>query len=124
MRFPTREFLDRLLAIGGAVVILIQVAFITSSRIDVSIVLVGIIVNQIGVWSLASRLLRERRTYALLRSEVRHFLGLVCQLNEHAVAGDAVKVEATHTSMLESVERMVPIAAIPEGQSVSERQTE
>ena len=114
MKFPTRDDLNRLLAVGGAVIILLQVAFITTSRLEVTVVLLGIVVNQVGVWGLASRLLPERRKYMLLRSEAKHLLGLVSQLNEYAVAGDRTKVEAIHRSMLESVDRMVPVAAVAE----------
>lgn len=115
MRTPTREDLDKLLAVGGVIAILLQVAFITSSRIDVTIVLAAILVNQIGVWSLASRLFPDRRKYMLLRTEVRQFLGLVTELNELAVAGESEKIEATREAMLESVDRMIPVAAIPIG---------
>lgn len=115
MRAVTREDLNRLMAVGGAVVILLQVAFITSSRLEVTVVLTGILINQIGVWGLASRLMPERRKYMLLRAEVRHFLGLVTKLNESAVAGDDQKLQITRSAMLESVERMVPVAGIEEG---------
>jgi len=44
-----RSAFDKSLALGGVIVILLQVLLIANTRLQVAIVLKGILVNQIGV---------------------------------------------------------------------------
>ncbi|NIR42875.1 MAG: hypothetical protein GWN99_03230 [Gemmatimonadetes bacterium] len=108
----SRSALHNTLALGGVVVILLQTLYIAYDRIQVAIILAGIIINQIGVWGLANKLLPERRVYLELRAEVDSFIGMVRELNSQAVQGDQVAVDQTKTNMHESVERMAEVAAI------------
>lgn len=107
-----RSTLNNVLALGGVVIILLQTLMIAYQRIEVAIVLAGIMINQIGVWGLANKLLPERRVYLQLRAEVNRFIGLVRQLNASAVADDDPEVESTKALMHESIERMVSVAAV------------
>ena len=100
------------LALGGVIVILLQTLFLANVRIEVMVILAGIMVNQVGVWGLANKLLPERRVYLELRAEVDRFIGFVRQLNASAVAEDEPKVDSTKELMHESVERMVSVAAV------------
>ena len=107
----SRTALNRALALGGVLIILLQAALITGSRVEVGTILIGILVNQLGVWGLAARLLPDRRIYLQLRTEANHLLQLIRHLHSHAVADDGVKIETVKTAMHESVDLMVAIAA-------------
>ncbi|MGD2154157.1 MAG: hypothetical protein PVG79_12875 [Gemmatimonadales bacterium] len=107
-----RTTLNNVLALGGVVIILLQTLMIAYERIEVVIILAGIMVNQVGTWGLANKLLPERRVYLQLRAEVDRFIGLVRQLNASAVAEDNPEVESTKALMHESIERMVSVAAV------------
>lgn len=108
----SRSALSNTLALGGVVVILLQTLYIAFDRIQVAVVLAGIMINQIGVWGLANKLLPERRVFLKLRAEVDRFIGLVRQLNGGAVKGDEAAVQETRGEMHGSVDKMVEVAAI------------
>lgn len=112
MRKLSRSALNNTLALGGIVIILLQTLYIAYDRIQVAIILAGIVINQIGVWGLANKLLPERRVYLQLRSEVDRFIGLVRALNGQAVEGDATGVEQTKVAMHDSIDKMVEVAAL------------
>jgi len=109
-----RTALNRALALGGVIIIMLQAALITGSRVEVGIILIGILVNQLGVWGLAARLLPDRRVYLQLRTEANHFLQLIRQLHLHALADEGVKIETVRGAMHESVDLMAAIAATAE----------
>jgi hypothetical protein len=110
--FLNRNTLNNALVLGGVVIILLQTLMIAWTRFQVSIILAGIIINQIGVWGLAAKLLPDRRVNLELRAEVDRFIGLVRQLNAHAVTGDDPQVDSTKALMHESIDRMVSVAAV------------
>ena len=107
-----RSTFNNALALGGVVIILLQTLMIAYTRVEVSVILAGIMINQIGVWRLAERLMPERRVYLQLRAEVDRFIGLVRTLNKSAVEGDDSGVDATQAEMQESISRMVDVAAV------------
>lgn len=122
-----RPWIDRFLAVGGILVIFLQVLFIVLEgaateaspefarmRFQFGVVLAGIIVNQIGVWSLANRVLPDRRVYLQLRGEVDRFIELVRTLNTYKVAGETERVDQTREKMIESLNRMVTSAGVTE----------
>lgn len=108
----SRAALNNALALGGVIVILLQVLWIADTRPQVAIVLAGIILNQVGVWGLAAKLLPDRRQYLKLRAEVDGFIGLVRKLNTHAVDGQDDDVQGTASAMHESIDRMVNVAGV------------
>jgi hypothetical protein len=110
----SRTTLNRTLAIIGVAVIFLQILYIAETRAQVAIVLAGLLLNQMGTWGLASRLLPDRRIFMLLRAEVDHFLNLVRRLHVSAVEKASEHVESTRGEMHESVDRMVGIAATGE----------
>ena len=112
MKLFRRSSVNRFLTLGGVIIILLQVMFLAYDRYQVSVVLGGILLNQVGVWGLASRLLPERRVYLELRNEVDSFIGLVRELNAHAVQGSTSGVDATKSAMKQSVDRMGEAAAV------------
>jgi hypothetical protein len=108
----SRAAVANTLALGGVVIILLVALEIVESRMQLGLVIAGIIINQIGVWGLAGRLLPERRSFLQLRREADRFIDMVRQLNSQAVQGDEAGVEQTKTAMYGLVDRMAEVAAI------------
>ena len=106
-----RSSLDKSLAIGGVILILLQVLLIADIRMQVAVVLFGILVNQIGVWGLEERFMPDGRTHLALRSEVDAFIRLVRRLSSSSEEGDPATLDATKAEMHESVDRIAAIAA-------------
>jgi len=116
-----RSGLDKSLAIGGVILILLQVLLIADMRMQVAVVLFGILVNQIGVWGLAERLMPDRRTNLELRSEVDAFISLIRKLSRLGTKCDAATLEATQSDMHESVDRIAAIAVDGRGEDSSDQ---
>lgn len=107
-RWRTR--LDRLLAVAGIFVVLIPVVLADVTRVQVAVVVVGILMIEAGVWGLANRILPDDRTYCHLREEVDRFLEDVRQLNEYAVDGNREGVERERERMRSRVDAIVEVA--------------
>jgi hypothetical protein len=105
-----RSSLDKSLAIGGVILILLQVLLIADVRMQIAVVLLGILVNQVGVWGLAERLMPDKRTNLKLRSEIDAFIKSVRRLNATGKESDAETLDATKAEMHESVDRIAEIA--------------
>ena len=103
---------NQALALIGVGIVLLQALFIAETRIQLSTIVLGVVINQIGVWNLGSRLLRDPRVYNLLRAEVDGLISLVRKLNRKAVAGAAKAVEETKRELLDSVERISRVAGV------------
>lgn len=109
---------DALLVYGGALIIVVMVTYIAADpfvrsagvkRLQIAIVGVGLLLNQVGVWHIASSLFSGRR-YLALRTEVDDFIRLVRALNTRVVAGDRATVERLQGEMHGSVDRIVALA--------------
>jgi hypothetical protein len=83
-----------LLALIGMAIIFIGVVTSDDPQTQLALIIVGILLIQGGVWTLAHRLAGPRREYLKLRSEVTDFLGLVRHLNEASVEAAATDVES------------------------------
>ena len=112
-----RKFIDIVLPICGVGIILGAVLFMQEIRGQVTVVVLGIFMIQIGVWKLSTQLLPSDRQYNALRIEGDQFLGLIRQLNAMALAVKAEEVpenlqafEAAQEAMRQSVERMAKVA--------------
>lgn len=110
-----RSILEKILALGGIVVILAPVAFMATSWLQVTVVVLGILMIEAGVWGLAGQILPEQREYHQLREEVNVFLEEVRELNDHAVAGDRAGLEEVGERLHARVDAIVD-AAGKEGQ--------
>ncbi len=104
--------LNEILALGGVSIILLQAVLMTDSRTAVLLILLGIILNQIGVWRLASNVLPPQRMYMVLREEVDDFVALVRKLNTQVVEGSGVGVDDTRREMIEAIERICDAAGV------------
>ena len=112
-----RKFIDNVLPVCGVGVILGAVLFMQEIRGQVTVVMLGIFMIQIGVWKLSTQFLPSDRQYNALRTEGDQFLGLIRQLNATALAVKAEDVpenlqafEAAQEAMRQAVERMAKVA--------------
>jgi hypothetical protein len=76
----------------GVVIILGAVLFLSEIRIQIAVVMVGLVLIEAGVWKIAHQLLPNDRHYHALRCEIDAFIALSRDLNEAALA---LKVEDT-----------------------------
>lgn len=105
-----RDVLEKALAIGGVVAVLVPVVTLADQVWQIVVVVVGLLFIEAGVWNLARRLPPEDRTYTRLRHEVEAFLEDVRVLNDHAVQGDQEAMEADRDRLRERVDAMVDAA--------------
>jgi hypothetical protein len=105
-----RDVLEKVLAIGGVVVVLVPVVTLADDVWQIVVVVVGLLFIEAGVWNLAGRLPPEDRKYTRLRHEVEAFLEDVRVLNGHAVQGDDEAVDADRARLRERVDAMVDAA--------------
>ncbi|NIR43306.1 MAG: hypothetical protein GWN99_05150 [Gemmatimonadetes bacterium] len=109
-----RSAIDQILIVAGVVVIVTPVAIIEEeSWTPLIIVLFGILLVGLGVYSIGHRLLPDRRVYIGLRAEVEYFIQLVRRVNTHALRNEADAIELLRTEMKESVDRMISLAGKP-----------
>jgi hypothetical protein len=87
-----RKGFDIGLPLIGVMMILGAVLFLRGIRIQIAVVMVGIVLIEAGVWKLAHQLLPNDRRYHALRYEIDAFIALSRDLNEAALAA---KVEET-----------------------------
>ena len=112
-----RKFVNNGLSVCGVGVILGAVLFMQEMRGQVTVVVLGILMIETGVWKLATQFLPSDRQYNALRTEGDQFLGLIRQLNATALAVKAEDVpenlqafEAAQEAMRQAVERMAKVA--------------
>lgn len=105
-----RDMLDKGLAVLGVVVILVPVLDMAESRLQVALVLVGILMIQAGVWRVAGEILPSDRVYVQLRERTDAFLDDVRTLNDRAVEGDDEGVERQREQLHSRVDELVEAA--------------
>jgi hypothetical protein len=85
-----RQVIDRFVVYGGVIVVLSAIVVTDTSRAQVVLVLLGLLLVQLGIWRIASRVLPSTRTNQQLRDEVDQFLASVRELyrlaNDHQSA--------------------------------------
>ena len=75
-----RQVVDRIVVYGGVIVVLSAIVVVETSGAQVVLVLVGLLLVQLGIWRIASRVLPGTRTNQRLRDEVDQFLAAVKEL--------------------------------------------
>jgi hypothetical protein len=112
--------LDKFMAIGGAIIIIVVVGFMASDPVDRSIdfrrgeilvFTIGWLMNQAGLWNLSSRMMSGRR-YLELREQVNEFIDLVRQLNQYTISGNKNMVEHIKKAMHKSIDSIADAAGI------------
>ena len=75
-----RQVVDRIVVYGGVIVVLSAIVVADASRAQMVLVLLGLLLVQLGIWRIASRLLPGTRTNQRLRDEMDQFLASVREL--------------------------------------------
>lgn len=105
-----------LLAVVGMGVIFFGVVTSDDPQTQLALIIIGILLIQGGVWTLAQRLVGPKRQFYALRNEVTDFLGLVRNLNaaalEEGAAEEAAAAERDRivAEMHARIDRMVAAA--------------
>lgn len=130
MRKKIRRSIDKLLTALGIVVIFAAVLMSSALtvKMQLPIVLLGVLLLEAGVWGLSSKVFLNQRHYVNLRTEGDNIIQLIRELNSSAVARDngaedAQRFHATLDKMHNSVNRMSELASedIRQGTSASEQ---
>ena len=107
-----RAGIDRIMALAGLILVLLQTAFLDIRPIEYGMILFGVLVTATGLWGLGSRLKPDRRLYLQLRAEVDKFIDLVRRINAHVVAGDGEQASEVKEEMHASVELIAQAAGV------------
>ncbi len=75
-----RQIIDRFVVYGGVIVVLSAIVVQDTTRAQVVLVLLGLLLVQLGIWRIASRVLPSTRTNPQLRVAVDQFLTSVREL--------------------------------------------
>lgn len=105
-----RNAMERILTLGGILLILVPVAYLAESWIQMALVVLGILLLEAGMWRTAWYSFMGRREYHKLREEVDEFVQEVRTLNERAEANDRARVQKLQDRLHERVEAIVEAA--------------
>jgi hypothetical protein len=125
-----RKFIDIAVPLAGVAVILGAVLFLRADlRVQIAVVGLGMLLIEVGVWKIPHQLLGTGRKHLALRTEVDHFLRLVRQLNNAALAlrednspQNRQALQEVPEAMRQSVDRMVHVAGKTETELAGERE--
>ena len=107
-----RSRLDRILALGGVLIITAQALATAPGPAYVALIFFGFLASQVGTWGLTRFVMPERREYIALRAEVDEFLHHVRTLNRQVVDGDGTGAAYTRRDMLVAVDRICGAAGV------------
>lgn len=107
---PTRVMLERLLALGGLTIVLVEIFVFGFSPLHTVLLALGVLMIYVGTWRLTGGLLRQRSNRAL-RSEIERFLVLVRQLYAERTKADSAAIHETKGKLRESAERIISASA-------------
>ena len=115
-----RRFLQVLLTMAGAAIVLFAVMRVDALRERFLIAALGLIVMEVGIFQVASFIFPNEREYKPLRKETDYFLRLVRRLNRAAVAvqqgspNAREELDRVQEEMHHSIERMLRVAGLSE----------
>ncbi len=75
-----RQVIDRFVVYGGVITVLSAIVVTDTTRAHVVLVLLGLLLVQLGIWRIASRILPGARTNQRLRDEVDKFFAGIREL--------------------------------------------
>ena len=126
MRRNIRRGMDAGLTGLGIGVIFIAVLISSSLTLQMQLLLalIGVLLMEVGVWGLSSKLFPNERRYTELREEGDSIIQLIRQLNAAAVARDQGadaddRFQSTLAEMHDSVKRMAELASRENGPNVT-----
>lgn len=112
-----RKVTQTILPFIGVLLVIGTVLFLRDLRLQMALVVCGLLLVEIGVWKCAQNILPSERQHHALRGEVATFLHLVRQLNTAAIAlKETLSYEHQETfeevreAMRQAVERMADVA--------------
>ena len=105
-----RNFIDRFLTYVGVLVVLGTMIFTDASRMQVSSVLFGLLILQLGVWQVASALLPSARKNHLLREEINQFIKLIREGHRAATAKETSALETIADKLRARTEGVIDAA--------------
>jgi hypothetical protein len=114
----SRTIVELAFPIAGATIVFAAVLFLWQDlRVQVAVVLLGLLVLEAGTWKLTRPILPDDRRYLRLRAEVDRFIVLVRRLNavaeNRASHADAdVEFEAVRRELIEAVDRISEQAGV------------
>jgi len=107
---PTRVVLERLLALGGLAIVLLEIFAFDYAPLHVLLLGLGMLMIYVGTWRLTSGFVSERSN-SVLRAEINRFLVLVRQLYAGRSKGDSASMHETKAKLRESAERIIQAAS-------------
>ena len=112
-----RRLIDIAVPLLGIALVLGAVLFIVELRVQIVVVVVGILIIEAGIWKVAHPLLPNERKYFALREEGDQFIRLIRRLNRTALDAKAndnelnrAALAAVRADMIEAVDRMIGVA--------------
>ncbi len=107
-----RQVIDRIVVYGGVIVVLSAIVVADTSRVQVWLVLLGLLLVQLGIWRIASRVVPSTRTNQPLRDEVVRFLASVRELYRLANENQSAIFNAVAEGMRDQTDRVVEAARV------------
>lgn len=107
---PTRVMLERLLALGGLVIVLLEIFVFDTSPLHVIVVALATLMIYVGTWRMTGGFVSQRSN-VVLRAEINRFLVLVRQLYGERSRGDSAGIHETKAKLRDSAERIISAAA-------------
>ena len=105
-----RNVIDRLVIYTGVLLVLGTMIFAEASATQISLVVAGLLILQLGVWQVASALLPSARRNHALREEVGQFIKLVREMYRAARAKDASAFETVADKLRARTEGVINAA--------------
>lgn len=107
---PTRVTLERLLAVGGLTIVLLEILSFGFAPLHVLLLSLGTFMIYLGTWRLTAGLVSQRSNM-VLRAEIQRYLALVRQLYAGRSRGDSAAIHEAKAKLRESTERIIDAAA-------------
>ncbi|MGD2216768.1 MAG: hypothetical protein PVJ64_08425 [Gemmatimonadales bacterium] len=107
---PTRNMIDKILAMVGLAIVVLEIYILVESPLHVIILAFGVLLIYVGTWRLVGRLL-HRRMNKVLRDEIDTFITLARNLYSHRTNSDSARLHQTKAALRESVERIISAAS-------------
>lgn len=105
----SRAVTERLLALGGAVIIVYEFFILDASPFHIPVIALGALMVYLGLWRVTGQLI-HKRVNKPLRAEVNHFISLVRQLSAQKAGGDAKRIAESEAALREMLDRIISAA--------------
>ncbi len=110
-----RNVIDRLVIYTGVLLVLGTMLFTKASAMQIPLVVAGLLILQLGVWRVASRLLPNARRNHLLREEVNQFVKHVREMYRAANAQEASAFDTIADKLRARTESVIEAARVDLG---------